>query len=310
MTIVPTRLRSGQTGCDGFIVVAVLWILGALAILASIYSVYVINTATGFRAYEDGYRAQELASAAIELTAYQLSSVQPRPTHGQFNFRAGQANVAVEFQTEAARIDLNAAPKELIAGLFIALGIEPDQAQIYAGRIVGWRTPVRKGEDTEAPAYRAAGLGYAPRHAPFPHVDELSLVVGVPAPLVDRVLPFMTIYSGRAQVNILDAAPEVIAALPGLSPERLNAVLAQRRLAPGDGQRLLALLGPAQAHATLEGSQASRVSVRITFEGGRQVNSEIVILVFDQGPEPYSVLSWRDDSDYPRADDQLRTAVR
>ena len=34
---------------DGFIIVAVLWILGALATLASIYAVYVVNTADGLR---------------------------------------------------------------------------------------------------------------------------------------------------------------------------------------------------------------------------------------------------------------------
>ena len=35
-----------------------------------------------------------------------------------FSFRLGQANVAVEFRSEAARIDLNAAPKQLLVGLF------------------------------------------------------------------------------------------------------------------------------------------------------------------------------------------------
>ena len=33
---------------DGFIVVVVLWLLAALSTLASIYSVYVVNTAAGF----------------------------------------------------------------------------------------------------------------------------------------------------------------------------------------------------------------------------------------------------------------------
>ena len=31
---------------DGFIIVAVLWILGALATLASVYAVFIIDTAT------------------------------------------------------------------------------------------------------------------------------------------------------------------------------------------------------------------------------------------------------------------------
>jgi general secretion pathway protein K len=296
---------------DGFIIVAVLWMLGALALLASIYSAYVINTAAGFGPYEKRYRAEALATAAIELAAYQLSSAgDNRPLHGEFSFRLGQANVAASFRSEAERIDLNAAPKELIAGLFSTLGAEPDAAQTYAGRIVAWRTKAEKGDDSDAALYRTAGLKYVPRGARFPHVDELSLVLGLPRPLVERALPFVTVYSGRAQINILDAAPEVIASLPGLPPERLNAVLTARRAAPGDGKGLMALLGPAQANATTQGSQASRVAIHMTFDNGHRMSYEVVILVFDEGARPYSVLSWRDESDEAGVAHGLRTALR
>src|SRR5437588_12964480 len=83
-------------GRNGFIVVAVLWILAALATLASIYASYVANTVVASRANDERVQAQALISAAVELAAYQLtaSSAQTRPTHGAFNFRAGPANVA------------------------------------------------------------------------------------------------------------------------------------------------------------------------------------------------------------------------
>jgi len=303
--------KGRPSGRDGFIVVAVLWMIGALAVLASIYSAYVINTAAGFGPYEEHYRAEALATGAIELAAYQLSSGgDKRPLHGEFSFRLGRASVAASFRSEAERIDLNAAPKELITGLFSTLGAERDAAQTYAGRIVAWRTKAEKGDDADAAAYRTAGLKYAPRGGHFPHVDELSLVLGLPRPLVERALPFVTVYSGRAQINILDAAPEVVAALPGLSSERLNAVLTARRAAPADGERLMALLGSAQANATTQGGQASRVLIHVTFDNGHRMSYEIVILVFDEGSQPYSVLSWRDESDAASAGLSLRTALR
>ena len=111
--------------------VVVLWLLGALSTLASIYSVYVVNTAAGFAGYDNQLRAEALVSAALELTAYQQLTRQPRPTSGQFSFRLGQAEIAVTFRSEAARIDLNAAPKQLLVGLFRALGAQPDEAEIY-----------------------------------------------------------------------------------------------------------------------------------------------------------------------------------
>jgi len=300
-----------QTTSDGFIVVAVLWILGALSALLSIYAIYVIDTAAGFSVYDDRLRAESLVSAAMELTAYQqlTAPVQSRPTHGRFSFHLGQGNVAVEFQTEAARIDLNAAPKQLLVGLFLALGTRRDDAETYADRVISWRTAPPKDQNLESLAYRTARLTYEPRGAKFPNAAELSLVRDLPAVLVERTLPYVTVFNGRPQVNVLDAAPEVIAALPGITPERLNAVLAQRRASPDDGKALLPLLGDARQYATTAAGKAVRVNVKISFDNGQKADSEVVILIFDEGEEPYSVLSWRDELYGTRPEEKSKTQL-
>ena len=296
---------------DGFIVVAVLWILGALATLASIYAVYVVNTASAFGVHDDRLKAEGLVTAGLELTAYQLSATpEARPSRGSFAFRLGTATVRVEFSSEAARIDLNHAEKDLLAGLFISFGSRPDQAREYADRIIGWRTTPPEVQDAEASAYRMAGLRYAPRGGRFPHTGELWLVHGLPPALVERALPFVTVYSGLAQINVADAAPEVLAALPGITPSLLHTILVQRQAPPQNRQALLAMLGPAQTHATIEGSKATRVRVRIDFDNGRRMNSEVVILVFEGGEEPYKVLSWRDELDEPSPDAGPRAPTR
>ena len=69
------RLRSGR---DGFIVVAVLWILAALATLVTIFSMYVINTATAFAVHDERLQAEGLARAAIELSVYQATAAARR----------------------------------------------------------------------------------------------------------------------------------------------------------------------------------------------------------------------------------------
>jgi general secretion pathway protein K len=288
---------AGQTASDGFIVVAVLWILGALSALVSIYAIYVVDSSVGFAAHENRLQAEAMVSAAIELTAYQQLALPPnsRSTHGQFNFRLGPATVAVEFQSEAGRIDLNAASKQLVAGLFAALGARPEDAEAYADRVIGWRTPAREDDNVEATAYRTARLDYGPRGGKFPHVNELSLVRGLPMTLVERALPFVTVHSGRSQVNVFDAAPEVIAALPGMNRERLNAFLAQRRASPDNGPALVSQLGPAQGFVTTEGSNTLRATVQVQFDNGRRSSSEVVFLVFEAGSQPFSILHWNDD---------------
>src|SRR6267154_2608225 len=151
MNIFKGKAKTRHAATDGFIMVAVLWLLAALATFASIYAVYVIDTAAAFRTYDDHLRAEALVSGAVELAAYQLTSKEERhPTHGQFSFRMGQAEVAVEFRSEASRIDLNAAPKELLVGLFAALGARRVDAGKYADRIIDWRTVRAKGQESEA----------------------------------------------------------------------------------------------------------------------------------------------------------------
>jgi general secretion pathway protein K len=286
---------------DGFVVVAVLWILGALAALASIYSIYVTNTAVSLSVNDDRLQAEALVRAGLELTAYQLSTqaADARPGQGAFRFRLGRANVAVDFRTEAARIDLNMAPKELLAGLFAGLGAPYGAAETYADRVIGWR---QKGDverqNNEAAAYRTAGLSYGPRQGPFSDAGELWLVLGLPPALVERALPFVTVFSGRAEVDVVDAAPEVIAALPGMTPDRLNGILGQRGPGAANAQIVQGLIGSAQ-DASTQGGKAMRVTVRIAFDNGRRVSAETVILPLDDADEPFRVLSWHDDFDGP-----------
>jgi general secretion pathway protein K len=128
--------------------------------------------------------------------------------------------------------------------------------------------------------------------------------------MVERALPFVTVYSGQSKINIFDGAPEVIAALPEMTPDRLYRVLAQRDAARQDGSDMKELLGPAQALATTEGSKALRVTVRIDFVNGRRTSAEVVILPRDRISEPYSVLSWRDLTDEAADENRPRTGNR
>src|SRR5215475_10879396 len=134
-----------RPSADGFILVAVLWIMTALATLAVIYSVYVARVASGLTIADDRLQSEALVAAALELTAYQLTGApdDSTRTRGQFTFHTGRADVSAQFITEGARVDLNQAPKELLAGLFTVLGADPDRAMGYAENVVAWRTPPR-----------------------------------------------------------------------------------------------------------------------------------------------------------------------
>lgn len=279
----PTVRRNHR---EGFILVAVLWILGALAGLVGVHAVYVADTAAAAALRNDDLAADSLAVAAVELAAYRVVSVPAaqRPRAGDVSFRAGAVQVTAVFQNETARIDLNAAPRELLAGLFTALGAEPETADAHARRIVEWRSPssARPGDT----AYRDTG----PRAGPFVQVEELFAVDGVPEALAAAAMPYLTIYSARPEVDVREGDPVVRAALDLSSG------------GPGGSAVTTGLEGTAPARepaAAPEPSDAVRISVRMDFGAGRIREAEAVILVRDFGDAPYRVLSWRAAADQP-----------
>lgn len=317
---------AGKESERGFILVAVLWILSALAVLSAVYSIYVSNAAVAAHVTDDGVNAEAAVRAGVELAAYELTaapessgSTQPaaapqssgpaqltaapessRPAQGGFAFRLGRSAIKVSFIAEGARIDLNAAPKKLLAGLFEVIGAKPDDADTFADRVIGWRKKADgDGQDAEADIYKSDGYPYAPREAPFQNTLELSLVAGIPKHIVERILPLVTVYSGQAQIDVRVASPEVLAALPGMTPDVLRQVLAQRARGKPDGDSLLKLLGPASSNASVTPSKATRVLINVRLGNGRDVFAEVVIVALQDGDEPFRVLSWSDDIDGP-----------
>jgi general secretion pathway protein K len=327
----------------GFVLVAVLWILAALATLASIYSSYTVNTAAASRVPDDRVQAEASIRAGVEMAVFRQLALpeKARPARGGFDMRVGRTGVAVRFRSEAARIDLNAAPADLLAGLFTAVGVDSSRAGTFAERIVGWRTKARASADANAAGAGANGTGananapsananpagadaslagaggtedkaakedkfyseqhmpYPPRHAPFDNALELSLLPGVSLAVVERVLPFVTVFSGHPEVDVSSADPTVLSAFPEMTPQILGAVLNARVNDPGDGRALLALLGPAKARATADRSKVFRASIAVEFDNGRHVHAEVVFRLKDKGDEPYDLLYWRDDFDGP-----------
>jgi len=298
---VPGSIRSSWRN-EGFVLVAVLWILGGLATLATVYAVYVVNAAAGLSVDKDRLQVEASMHGALELTAYYLSAVgqQARPSNGSFDLQLAGYHVGVSFVSEAARIDLNAAGKPVLAGLFRVLGAPSELADEYADRIEGWRKPSGEeiaSRDKEVAAYRAAGIPYDPRQHPFENVQELWLVLGLPPAMVARALPFVTVFSGAPTVNVMNAAPEVLAALPGMTASRLNDVLALRGARPAEAQAVLAELGPAQSDASADAGKTFRVRMDISLPRRHRMTAEAVILLLQDAPDPYRVLFWNDGFD-------------
>jgi general secretion pathway protein K len=289
------RIASGAGGRSerGFVVVVVLWMVAMIAALLLIYLNYVVNTGNLVATVTERVQTEALMRAAVELTAFQLGQTKDteRPTHGIVDTRLGPTQLHIAFRSEGARIDLNMAPKELLAGLMQGLGAAADDAQTYADRIIAWHTPAKsRTDDAENSYYLSSGLGYTPRHAPFPATDELWLVQGIPPALIERMIPFLTVFSNLPSVNVADAAPEVLAALPGMNPEKMKDILNQREDPTVDAAALNRQFG-----GDGKPLKAFRLNAGVRLEQGHLAKAEIVILLLQDADDPYRVLSWRDE---------------
>jgi general secretion pathway protein K len=111
--------------------------------------------------------------------------------------------VQISVRDEVGRIDLNQAPEDVLARLFNAVGVDPNTSRSLAAAIADFRDTdnfVRAG-GAERDEYRAAGLAWGPKNAPFQAVEELHQVFGMRPEIYDRVAPYLTVYSMMGRFN-------------------------------------------------------------------------------------------------------------
>lgn len=208
------RDRRGAVGQAGIALVAVLWMVAALAVLALGLAAATraeLHTAQGVRARAE---AAAIGDAAIQLAMLELRSLpdaQQKLSHFTYEFTGRP--VEVELVPASGLVDLNQASEELLAGLFSGPGgEEPEVAAELARRVVEWRTPGQ----TEAGAdYAAAGIVTRPRSDQFQYPEDLLQVLGVSYPLYDRVRDLITVRGGSAGVVAQAASLDVLTLLAG-----------------------------------------------------------------------------------------------
>jgi general secretion pathway protein K len=243
-------------------------------------------------------QAEAALRAGVELCAYrQLAWPKPaRPDGGAFSTRLGTARIDVVYRAESARVDLNAAPHDVIAALFLQLGAPNAGAGFLADRIVAWRGRLKESEQSkEAAIYIKAGLAYGPLGAPFDNALEIALLPGMSPDLAARALSFVTIYGG-SKIDPLIADPVVLAALPGMSPKIAKAFLAARNGPPPDAGALQVMAGPARDFVSLDHSDYVRAEIAATLNG-RRLRAEVVLKLTENGTAPFEIMFWRDDFD-------------
>lgn len=316
----------------GVILVAVLWTVALLSALAMATSVTFREFAGIITIDRDRLRTDALLTAGLETAAGMMARwPEDRPLYeSEMAFRLSTGQIRVRVTDEAGRIDIGKAPVEVLTSLLRRVNAEnPDG---LARDIVNWRTttggakpppkgPAPAAQNTGNPGNAAATTGQNPQQAagqppngtnqpnqakpgekgpaevgvmPFTDIRQLLNVPGVTPGLLASVTPFITVFGGE-KLNALTASPQVLAALPGLDPERVaNFVEARRnftKTAP-DAPQLTQMLGPSQTYVMAGGKKIASVVIQAKVSDGYSAAAQAVIIVSPQDPQPYRVLVW------------------
>lgn len=273
---------------EGIILVTVLWLIALLAILAVAASL-TFRSFSGVIAVErERLKADGVLSAGLEVAGGLVASAgDDTPLNDvQSTVKLESGLVELRLSDEGGRIDIGQAPAELLTGLMRAVGAPNPEA--LAKQIVDWR------EDQSATPANTARNGVDTKQdpAPFSDVSQLAQIPGMRPEWVAAAAPLATVF-GNATVNPLTAPAPVIAALPGMTGDRVAAFLSARQLYPGDATRLTALLASAQSFVAVKAPQAVSVQLSAVLDDGYSAKAEAVIVSLKGDREPYRVLAWK-----------------
>lgn len=288
----------------GLALILVLWVLALLALIAAAFMANTRSEVALVQARIDAAKAEALADGGVDWTIVRLLVMRAQET---VTSRSGLQRPLlpldgspVEVATDggAMRIsvrdlggllELNAAPRELLAGVFQAMGRSTADATALADRLVDFRD--RDDESmpagAEAADYRAAGISPGPRNAPLLRIDELRQIPGFDADFIARLKPLVTVRGMSGSLDPAMADPVLLAGVPGLSATDATRL---SRLRDRSSDALSEAVAESAYLAFADGGRF-RVTVTGMADEGGVFKREAIVQV-EPGGGGYAILDW------------------
>jgi general secretion pathway protein K len=284
----------------GIALIAVLWITVLLTVIASGFAFSMRGGALAARNTMSAAQARAAADGAVERVAFEL--LRPRnspdvwlPDGRIRTWTDGEISITAAAVDEAARIDINLAADPLLKGLLENVGgLDPDASGRVLDAILDWRDAddLRRPNGAEADDYRAAGLKYVPTNTRFEAIGELQRVMGVTPGLMSRIAGSLTVYSRQRGINPATAPRDSLLALPGMTPDLVDAYIASRSDALASQLPVPPL---PQAQGFLSGAAPVwRIHVEAAAPDGVTFARDAVIRPQNDPRQPVIVLLWQE----------------
>jgi len=226
----------------GFALLAVLWTLTAVSVLAGAVMTVARLGSTTTRNRVLLARAGWAREACVEIL--QSRYAQDVSVRRLDSVDLGRGTwCAASLEDPAVKVNLNLADRSVLVTVLRAVLPRSAPVDSLVDALLDWRDPDRE------PRPFGDEPGTA-RNGPLADVWELAYVRGFTDSLVARLVPFLTT-RGTGAINVNAAPPEVLAALPGMSEEAIRMVIMHRGATPLPNADVLAGLLSSSARRAL-----------------------------------------------------------
>lgn len=215
----------------------------------------------------DGFETDVLLESGLALASARLASAEDRGERSVVIVEEAQLAggiVGYDIRPEAARVDLNMADAELLAGLFESAGATSMPADTFAAAVVSQRG-----------------------RASFKSPGELSAIEALSGADLARIRPHVTVYSGLASVDVNGADPVVLRAIAQFGPNAVNDIADTRRTAEkGDGSTPASILGAHGRYLATDPAIRYRIALKAVGKSGQRAAAQAIVDLHGETPWP------------------------
>jgi general secretion pathway protein K len=276
LKFVRSRCESKVAGLsnEGFVLIAVIWIAGLLAVAAT---AFVANTTAQIflaRNVSEGMRLEGTASGVAKLIGYRLALSQSQAgVSGQWLTCDWNKDIKVLFriQDQGGLVDLNTSSPDLLMALLNGLTRDPQLSRTIFRAIQDYKDPDSLAFDGGAEQSLYAGKAYGPKNAPFETPLELDQIPEISDAMFLKIQDYVTVQSQQFGID-LSVAPDVLKETLKLG------------LQGGADLQLFSQPSPSRIFA---------IDAIAHLKNGGIFQRRVLVNVLRQPERPFAVLEWR-----------------
>lgn len=322
-----------STGEKGVVLIALLWVLTAISILALSFARESRVEVVAARNARDLSDAYYIARAGISLTVYRLIERRLVPRVRQLELPGppdpidlgvvtgdfGDGSYELELQDESGKVNLNLVSEDQLRALVEASGIQKPDSDVIVDSVLDWRDadPAHRANGAEDDYYQSLPQPYRAKNGRMETVEELLLVRGVtpryfygikekdPA---GNVVPlyglsrYVTVYSNNNRININYAPWPVLMSVPGMTVELASLIVERRKTKPFENLQEITRDLPAIVGATALPYLSTEHTGTYTITArAHRLNSKVnrairaVVTIDPREPDRHKFLYWNEN---------------